>query len=831
MRGMPKGPPPRGRADPPTAIPVVSPPWWRTAAGRVALGAAMIVALVAAAYYPALWGTFVWDDVIFAEEPVIHAARGVWNIWFSPGDIRNEGHYWPIVYTTLWLEHKLWGLEPAGYHAVNIALHAGNALLVWRLMARLSVPGAWLVAAVFAVHPLHVESVAWIIERKDLLSGAFYLGAVLAWIRFRESARARPYALALALFVAAMLSKSVAMTLPAALAVWQWWRHGRVSLGDWIALAPFFAVGLGIALADYAFYASRESVDLGYTIAERMQIAGRALWFYAGKLAWPADLAVIYPLWEVGAGRLAAWAFVAGAAALAAVLWFARLRLGRGPLAGALFYAVALAPMLGFVDYGYMQFSFVADRFQYLAGAGVIAVLVGAAATGAARLPAPGRVAAWVAATGVVLALGVLTWRQAGVYRDEVTLFGHVVAHNPTARDAHQNLGSALLDAGRIEEGIEASRIAAAQRPEMPGPLANIGRALIAQKRFEEAEAVLQRALELAPRNLAALQNLGEMQRRRGRIAQAEAAYRQALAVDDGYALAHAGLGHVLAQAGRHEEGLGHMSRALAARTDPDLGGKLHIQMGRAARELGRLEAAARYFGRAVVARPDSPEPLFELAVMRVIQGRAEEAEGYRRRALELGGDSLMMLHTLAESLRKAQRLDEAIAVYRQALDEDPDFAPAYAGLGLGLHKAGRHAEAVAAMDRALALDPDLPVAASLHMYSGDSLGALGQPRAAEERYERALAVDPRNGSALDRLAMSRFGTGRYAEALTLYRTLDQVNPGSATTHANLGATLYHLGRHGEALVEVERALALDPDHAPARAGLAEVRKALRRAR
>ena len=807
------------------------PPRRRTAAGPVALGAATIALLVAVAYYPALWGAFVWDDVIFAEEPVIHAASGLWSIWFSPGDIENEGHYWPIVYTTFWLEHKLWGLAPAGYHVVNIALHAGNALLVWRVMARLSVPGAWLVAAVFAVHPLHVESVAWIIERKDLLSGAFYLGAVLAWMRFQESARAAPYALALALFVAAMLSKSVAVTLPAALVVWQWWRYGRVSLGDGLALAPFFAVGLGIALADYAFYASRETVDLGYTLAERMQIAGRALWFYAGKLVWPTELAVIYPLWEVGAGRPAAWAFVAGAAALAALLWFARRRVGRGPLAGALFYALALAPVLGFVDYGYMQFSFVADRFQYLAGAGVIAVLVGAAAYGVARLPAPGRLAARVAATSVVVALAVLTWRQAGVYRDEVALFGHVVARNPAARDAHLNLGSALLDAGRIEDGLEASRVAAAQRPETAGPLANIGRALIAQGRFEEAQAALEQALELAPRNLAALQNLGEVHRRQGRIDAAEAAYRKALAVDDGYALAHAGLGHVLAQAGRHEEGLGYMARALAARPDPDLGAGLYLQMGRAVRELGRHGAAARYFGRAAAARPDSPEPLLELALLRVVEGRAEQAEAYRRRALELGGDSPKTLHALAESLRKEQRADEATALYRQALALDPDFAPGHAGLGLALHQAGRHAEAVATMARALALDPDLPVAASLHVFSGHSLGALGRPAAADEHYGRALAVDPRNGSALDRLAMSRFGAGRYAEALTLYRTLAEVNPGSATTRANLGATLYYLGRHAEAFVEVERALAIDPDHAPAQAGLAEVRKALGRDR
>ena len=135
--------------------------------------------LVVASYLPALEAGFVWDDTIFADEPVVHAWSGLWNIWFSPADIKKEGHYWPVVYTSFWLEHKLWGMNPLGYHAVNLLLHIANVLLIWRILGRLAVPGAWVIAAVFAVHPLHVESVAWVIERKDLLSALFYLTAAL----------------------------------------------------------------------------------------------------------------------------------------------------------------------------------------------------------------------------------------------------------------------------------------------------------------------------------------------------------------------------------------------------------------------------------------------------------------------------------------------------------------------------------------------------------------------------------------------------------------------------------------------------------------------------
>ena len=464
---------------------------------RDALTAAAIAVLAAVSYLPALSGGFVWDDVIFSEEPVIHAVSGLKSIWFSPADIR-EVHYWPLVYTSFWLEHKIWGLQPAGYHAVNILLHLVNCLLLWRLLARLRVPGAAVIAAVFAAHPVHVESVAWIIERKDVLSALFYLAAVTVWVRCAGTPGAGRYALALGLFTAGLLSKSVVVTLPVALVIWHWWRYGRVTPVDVLRLAPFVAVGLAITLADLSFYQSREPLELGYTLAERALIAARALWFYAGKLLWPVELAVIYPLWEIDAGDLLVWAYLVGAAALAAVLWLARHRVGRGPLAGVLYFAVTLGPVLGFVDYGYMQYSFVADRFQYLAGIGVLAVVIGGAAHGVGKLPDGYRRGALGLAAVVVLALGMLTWRQAGIYRNQLSLFTHIIAHNPAARDAHLNLSHALIKAGRDEEALAAARIAVEQRPDSADAHHFVGLALMNLQQFEAAVAPLRQARALA---------------------------------------------------------------------------------------------------------------------------------------------------------------------------------------------------------------------------------------------------------------------------------------------------------------------------------------------
>ena len=539
----------------------------RTLTRQDALGILALGLLLVGSYFPAFFAGFVWDDRVFTEARAVRDMDGLWRVWFSPAEIENEAHYWPLVYTTFWLEHKLWGYAPTGYHIVNVLLHLVNTLLLWRLVARLTVPGAWIVAAVFAIHPLHVESVAWVIERKDLLSALFYLAAFSAYIRFVAERRPGRYFLALFLFALGMLCKSIAVTLPVALLIYHWWQHGRTTGADLIRLMPFFAVGLIAAVADTIFYQSREPLALGYSMAERVLIAAHALWFYAGKLLWPANLAVIYPHWEVNIADPLAWGYVITAFAGVAALYRFRHRIGRGPLAGALFFAVTLSPVLGFVDFGYMQFSFVADRYQYLAGIGVMAVLVGAATHSAGRWPEGWRKGAACAAAAILIVLGTLTWRQAGIYRDGVTFFSHIIAHNPTARQAHRNLGEALTKQNRWEEALAAFRIALKQAPNDAREHSNVGAALIKLDRIDEAEGPLSRALALDPRSVYgsvyALQNLAALQVMRQRYGEALDLYRRLVEVSPRNPSAHHGVATALYFLGRPDESLNALERAL----------------------------------------------------------------------------------------------------------------------------------------------------------------------------------------------------------------------------------------------------------------------------
>ena len=558
---------------PPAAAPAATGPglprWWAEPESWRWLAPLALCLLVLVSYLPAmLWGDLVWDDLTMIRNRAVREVSGLRQIWFAPGEIRGEGHYWPLVYTSFWLEHRLWGTAAAGYHVVNVLLHLANTLLLWRLLRRLAVPGAWLVAAVFALHPVRVESVAWVIERKDVLSGLLYLAAAAVWIRAGGAPRPGRSLAALALYVAGLLSKSVVVTLPVALLIWRWWKRGRVTAADLLRLVPFFLVGAAISAADLVFNRSRGVGGLGYSLVERALIAARALWFYLGKNFWPMDLGIVYPRWEVAVADPLAWAGLVAAIALVAKLWSLRDRIGRGPLAGVLFFGVTLAPTLGFVDYNYMLFSFVADRFQYLAGIGVLAVVIGAAAHGLAQRPGPGsRLDALlnvVLVAALLGGLGTLTWRQADNYRDGITFFRYLIAHNPQAREAHLNLGSALLRHNRLEEALAAYRVAEQQRPDDCKPPYGAGLALYHLGRPEEAEAAYLRALQTCPHYAGALAALSELRLDQQRHHEALELAHSAIGHDSGNAKAWTSRGRALQHLGRTEEALEALNRALA---------------------------------------------------------------------------------------------------------------------------------------------------------------------------------------------------------------------------------------------------------------------------
>ncbi len=537
------------------------------------LAGLLLCVLIAVSYLPVIYAGLVWDDIILERAAPIKSLSGLWDIWFVPSSLEQyEGHYWPLLYTTFWLDHKLWGGSVLGYHLVNVALHAAMTLLLWRLLLRFGVLGAWFAAAIFAVHPLHVESVAWVIGRKDVLAGLFYLATVLCYVRFVEVGGRWRYGLAVVFFVASMLSKSVAVTLPVALLLWHWWQRGKVAMMDVARTLPLLLLGVGIAIADWLLYKSREVIAFDYSLVERLLIAVRALWFYVGKLLLPVELSVIYRRWEVGVEDWLAWGGLLVGVGGVALLWRYRNKIGRGALAGVLFFVVTLSPTVGLVDYGYMQFSFVADRYQYLAGAGVLVTAAVALVMAAHRVPRANHIGmrnvSALFGAALLAVLATLTWQQANIYRDNGTFFTHILSINPQARSAQHNLGDHLHSQGRSEEALAAYRRAAALRPNFPDFHNKIGAALQILGQFEKAKASYRRALSLKPRFAHAKGNLAMLLIKEQQYDEAMELFREVIATDPRYTRAYIGMGVALSDLGRYPEALRNFERALTLEPD-----------------------------------------------------------------------------------------------------------------------------------------------------------------------------------------------------------------------------------------------------------------------
>ena len=324
-------------------------------------------------YQPCWQGGFIWDDDEHVTRPELRSLHGLGRIWT---DYSSTSQYYPLLHSLFWLEYKLWGDSTLGYHLANIALHAAVVVMLLAVLRRLRVRGAWLAAAIFALHPVQVESVAWITEQKNTLSALFYLAAALVYLRFDRTRELRWYAAAAGLFVAALLSKTVAGTLPGALLVVFWWQRGRL---DWkkdvLPLVPLFLLGAGFGLLtawwELKLTNARAPSLPSHAVVQRLLIAGRTAWFCCGKLFWPTQLTFIYPRWQID--ERAAWQYVypLGAVALLIVLWAGR-RWSRAPLAAALYFGGTLFPVLGFFNLYTFRYSFVADHYQYLASLGII---------------------------------------------------------------------------------------------------------------------------------------------------------------------------------------------------------------------------------------------------------------------------------------------------------------------------------------------------------------------------------------------------------------------------------------------------------------------------
>jgi tetratricopeptide (TPR) repeat protein len=584
---------------------------------REGLAALALVALALLAHAPALGGGWIVDDAHYVvENRLLDDATGLVRIWLEPRTLRV---YYPLTFTTFWVERQTCGIAPRCFHATNLLLHAAVALLAWRVLRRLAVPAPWLAAALFAVHPAHVDTVAWVAERKNLLSGLFALAAVLSYLEFDERREAGrpgrrwPYVASLAAFLLALLSKTAVLGLPLVAGLLLWWKRGRLAARDLAALAPMLLLGAALSVVTVAVendVVAGGDVVPSPPLVERPFLAARAALFYLGKIAWPVGLSFDYGPWPTA---VADPANVGAALALAggiAALWAGRHRWGKGPLVAVLSFLCLAAPALGLVTFYFHRYSFVADHFVYLASLPILALYAGAGRWLFARLPR--RWPGVVMAAAVLAVLGTTTRRHALDYRDHEALGRAIVRVNPSSWLGHNHLGNealrrrdfaAALDhlaraeqaaPGRIETQVnlalarmnagdlagaeEAARRAVAIRDGSALAHLVLGDALLRASRFDEAVAAYEAAVERDPQLARARSGLGLALSRSGRHETAVATLRAALAADPANVAARTALAWSLARLGRRDEAIAELERALAlAPGDPRLRHNLEL--------------------------------------------------------------------------------------------------------------------------------------------------------------------------------------------------------------------------------------------------------------
>lgn len=635
------------------------------------VGLALILLTTFLVYLPALHGGLLVDDDGNITRPILQPLSGLYRIWFDP---TFTAQYYPLLHTVYWLEHRLWGDSVLGYHLVTLLWHEIAITLVYIILQRIKVPGALLAAAIFALHPVMVESVAWICEQKNTLSTVFYLSAMLMYLDFDVSRRRSRYFLASGLFALALLIKTITVTLPVSLLIIFWWQRGSLSWRRDVApLVPFFvlsaALGLMTVWVEHTYFHG-EGADFTLTLAQRFLLAGRAIWFYLSKLIWPANLMFTYPRWTIDPNQWRQWIFPIAALATTFVLWAIRNR-WRAPLAAWLFFCGTLVPTIGIANIYMFIITFVADHFQYLASLGVFVLFASTVARSLARLPQYLRCAGAVLCVLLVVALAVLSRQQSRLYGNVVTFYETALADNPNSwiaynnlgkeladhgnphgamehfraalkirpnfEMAHRNLAALLADDGRRSEAIQEYRAALALEPHDPQALNGLGLALINTGHPAEAIQHLAHAIHSDPSYADAHNNLGIALGSTGKTAQAIVEFRRALELNKNSANAHNNWGIVLSNMGDKSQAIEHFRNALRLNSND---ANAHFNLAANLAELGQQEEAITQFQQAIRVRPDFADAHLELAKTLVAAGRSEEAIAAARRGIETVGSA-----------------------------------------------------------------------------------------------------------------------------------------------------------------------------------------------
>jgi len=646
--------------------------------------ALILILAVILAYQPVWQAGFTWDDdMIVSSNPCIVGPLGLKEIWTTSCTAQ---FLYPLVLTTFWLEHVLWGLAPLPYHLVNVFMHGACALVLWRILRNLEVRGAWLGAALWALHPVQVETAAWISEMKNTESCLFYLLTILFFVKglktapfANRSADNWNYAIALLCAALAMASKPSTLLLPVVLGLCAWWVRRRWYWRDMAKVGLFLLMSIAAAAITMKIAQQNGTDELQWAQSwpERLVTAGDVFWFYLGKLLWPYPLITFYPGWEIDAGRCISYLPIVTLVLVLSILWLKRQSWTRSYFFAFAYYLATLLPVMGLFSMPSFRYSLVEDHFQYLASMGPLA-LTGAGLSrfsdfAISRMPR----LQFTLCAGLLLILGILSWRQTWVYQNEHTLWTYNLTKNPNCWLAYDGLGVELVKKGQADEAIKLFQKSLAINPNFAVTHINFGLALAQKGRMDEAIAEYQKALAINPNSAAIHVKLGEALFQRNQMDEAIMHYQKALEIDPNFALAYNNLGLVFVQKGQVDDAIPQYQKALEI--DPNFA-MVHNNLGVAFFQNGQVPEAVEQYQKALKSDPAFVQTHKNLGLALAKMGVTFLQEG---------------------------QVDKAIAQFQEALKNDSTIVQAHSNLGIAFAQKGQADEAMTQFQEALRLQPD----------------------------------------------------------------------------------------------------------------------------
>lgn len=764
-----------------------------------------LVLLIFLAYLPVFQNGFVWDDDQYITEcQPVQAPDGMVRIWASA----ETPQYYPLVFTTFFIEHAIWKLNPLGYHLVNVLLHAANAVLLLFLLKRLgfSTPVAWMTAAVFGVHPVTVESVAWATERKNVLSLFFALWALVQYVEHLETRRVKPYLIALLLFACALLSKTAVVTVPFTMLLIVYLKYGSLDVRALAKTVPFFALSAGMAVVTIVwerYHVGAVGSEWEFSTLERLLLAAHAVLFYAYKLLIPIKMTFLYPRWEIDAGSMQAYWPLAVLIGIAVVIWALRKYWPKGTSFGLGHFLVSLLPVLGFVNFYWMRYSFVGDHLQYLAmwGFVLVVVLVVSRLIGDKGIAVTAGPLVRIGCLLIVLLLAVQTFRHCKAFESSETLWKDTLLKNEKAWFAYNNLGVYYQKEGRPAEAEQYYFSALNLAEDNAEPNRNLGLLAIANGEFERAERYLKRAIELVPSHFRAYNDLGTVARADGRLSEAVSYLEHALMLEPRYAEARYNLARTLQEAGQLPEALEQSKECVRlVPTDP----RFHHDYGMALLKADRKESAIEHLQECVRLRPKNGEAHNDLTVALLAVGRIDEAITHATHAANLQPDLFEAHLNLGIALAKDDRFEMAADALRRAIEIQPDNVKAHFNLIVSLSQLGRHEDALASCHEIVRLRPELPDAYDL---LGRTLIHLKRYDEAAEALNSALSLAPTSPEAIFHLGELYRQTGRAGAAVDCYRRVVLLKPDHGRAYFGLACLLADAGQIEAAFMQLENAL------------------------